>query len=79
MSILSVAFLLCVHADDVNSTTVTNLITDKVIDKIKESINKLNDAVTSTKEFLDATAQKQACNGYGYPILYIILVQPHSI
>ena len=54
------AFLLCAHADETLSTTVSNLIINKMIDKFSEPLSRLNNSITATKMFLDAAAQKQA-------------------
>ena len=59
-AIHSVAFLLRAHADETLSTTVSDLIIDKMIDKFSEPLSRLNNSITATKMFLDAAAQKQA-------------------
>ena len=59
-AIRSVAFLLRAHADQSFSSTVVDLLIDKVIDKIDGPLSKLNDTISATNNFLDATSQKQA-------------------
>ena len=59
-AIRSVAFLLRAHADETLSTTVSDLIIDKMINKFSEPLSRLNNSITATKMFLDAAAQKQA-------------------
>ena len=58
-AICSVAFLLWAHTDEMLTSTVADQLIDIVINKINEPLAKLNDAVNSTKNFLDATSQKQ--------------------
>ena len=60
MAVRSVAFLLRTHADETLSTTVSDLIIDKMIDKFSKPLARLNNSIASTKMFLDAVAQKQA-------------------
>ena len=48
------------HADETLSTTVSDLIIDKMINKFSEPLARLNNSITATKMFLDAAAQKQA-------------------
>ena len=60
MAIRSVAFLLSDHTDEILSSTITDQISDKLINKINAPIIKLNEAFVASKSFLDATAQKQA-------------------
>ena len=60
MAVRSVAFLLRAHADETLSTTVSDLIIDKMINKFSEPLARLNNSITATKMFLDAAAQKQA-------------------
>ena len=59
-AIRAVAFLLRAHADELLSTTVADAIIDKTIDKLNGPLDKLNDTINVTKEFLEATSQKQA-------------------
>ena len=59
-AVRSVAFLLRTHADETLSTTVSDLIIDKMINKFSEPLARLNNSITATKMFLDAAAQKQA-------------------
>ena len=58
-AVCSVAFLLRAHTDETISTTVSDLIIDKMIDKFSEPLARLNNSITATKMFLDAAAQKQ--------------------
>jgi hypothetical protein len=55
-----VAFLLHTHADETLSTTVSNLIIDKMIDKFSKPLSGLNNSITATKMCLDTATQKQA-------------------
>ena len=59
-AILSVAFLIRAHADETLSTTVSDLIIDKMIDKFSEPPARLNNSITATKMCLDTATQKQA-------------------
>ena len=60
MVIRSVAFLLQDYPDESLPSTITDQISDKLIDKINAPIIKLNELFAATKSFLDATMQKQA-------------------
>ena len=68
MVIHSVAFLIRAHADKTLSTTVSDLVIDKMIDKFSEPLARLNNSITATKMFLDAATQKQAS---GLPMLQV--------
>lgn len=60
MAIWLFAFLIHEQADKDISSMVPNHIIDKVIDKIKKPVMKLNESITATKSFLNAMTQQQA-------------------
>ena len=59
-AICSVAFLLWDQSDEDFTSTATDAIIEKVIDKISVPLGTLNVSVAAAKEFLDATLQKHA-------------------
>ena len=60
MAIWLFAFLIHEQADKDISSMLPNQIIDKVIDKIKKPVVKLNESITATKSFLNAMTQQQA-------------------
>ena len=60
MAVRSVAYLIREHAEEVLTSSIVDKVIDKITNRISEPVDKLNNSVTSTKGFLDATSKQRA-------------------